>query len=46
LVGKLFGKWPLVRLTRRLKDNIKMYKREIDCEDVNWIEVAQDHVEP
>jgi hypothetical protein len=43
---KLYRKWPLVRLTRRLKNTIKMYVGEMGCEDVNWIELAEDHVEP
>ena len=42
LVGKLEGKRLLGRLRRRWEDNIKMYFKEVGCEGVYWISVAQD----
>jgi hypothetical protein len=30
------------RPTRRAEDNIRMDLREVGCDDVNWINVAQD----
>jgi len=42
LVGKLEGKRPLGRPTRRWKDNIKMDLQEVGCWGMNWIEMAQD----
>jgi CRISPR/Cas system-associated protein Cas7 (RAMP superfamily) len=41
-VGKLRGKRPLGRPRRRYEDNIKMDLREVGCESMDWIEVAQD----
>jgi hypothetical protein len=42
LVGKAQGKRPLGRLTRTLVDNIKMNLREIGCDGIDWIYLAQD----
>jgi hypothetical protein len=42
LVGKPEGKRPLGRTRRRLVDNIKMDLREIGCDGMDWIELAQD----
>jgi hypothetical protein len=42
LVGEPEGKRPLVRLRRRLVDNIKMDLREIGWDGVDWIDMAQD----
>jgi hypothetical protein len=41
-VGKPEGSRPLQRRRRRWEDNIKMYLREIEWEDVDWIHLAQD----
>jgi hypothetical protein len=41
-MGKPEGKRPLVRPRRRWVDNIKMDLREIRCDGVDWIEMAQD----
>jgi hypothetical protein len=37
----LKGRRPLGRSICRWKDNIKMYLKEIGCEDVDWINLAQ-----
>jgi hypothetical protein len=42
LVGNSEGKRPLVRPRRRWVDNIKMDLREIGCDGVDWIDLAQD----
>jgi hypothetical protein len=42
LVGKPGEKRPLGRPRRRWDDNIKMDLQEMDCEGVDWIELAQD----
>jgi len=42
LVGRPEGKRPLGRPKRRWKDNIKMGVREVGCEGMDWIELAQD----
>jgi hypothetical protein len=42
LVGKPEGKRPLGKPRRRWEDNIKMYLREIEFGDVDWIDLAQD----
>ena len=42
LVGKPEGKRPLGRPRRKLEDNIKMNLQEMECEDMDWIELAQD----
>jgi len=42
LVGKPEGRRPLERTELRWEDNIKMDLQEVGCEDINWIELAQD----
>jgi hypothetical protein len=42
LVGKPEGRRPLGRPRHRWEDNIRMDIRGIGCNDVNWIDVAQD----
>jgi len=42
LVGKPEGKRPLGRPRHRWEDNIKMNLQEMGCEDMDWIDVAQD----
>jgi hypothetical protein len=42
VVGKPEGKRPLGRPRRRWEDNIRMGLREIEWEDVDWINPAQD----
>ena len=42
LVGKPEGKRPLGRPRRRWEYNIKMNLQEVGCEDMDWIELAQD----
>jgi len=42
LVGKPEGKRPMGRPRRRWEDNIKMYLQEVECGDMDWIELAQD----
>jgi hypothetical protein len=42
LVGKPEGKRPLGIPRRRLVDNIKMDLREIGCDGMDWIDLAQD----
>jgi hypothetical protein len=42
LVTKFEGKRPLGRPTHRWEDNIRMDLREIVCEGVYWIHLAQD----
>jgi hypothetical protein len=41
-VGKREGKIPLGRPRRRWEDNIKMDLQKVGCEDMDWIELAQD----
>jgi len=41
LVGKHEGKRPFGRPRRRWEDNIKMDLREVECEVMTWIELAQ-----
>jgi hypothetical protein len=36
---------PHRRLYRRWKDNTKIYPKEMECEDMNWINLAQDGVQ-
>jgi hypothetical protein len=36
------GKRPLGRPRRRREDDIKMDLQEVGCEDMDWIDVAQD----
>jgi hypothetical protein len=40
--GKPEGKRQLRRARRRWQDNIRMYLKEIACESVDWIHLAQD----
>jgi hypothetical protein len=42
LVGKPEGKRPLRRPRRRWVDNIEMDLREIGCDGMDWIDMAQD----
>ena len=42
LVEKSKGMRPLGRLRRRLDDNIKTDLQEVGCEDMGWIDLAQD----
>ena len=42
LVGKPEGRRPLGRPRRRWEDNIRIDLREVGCECVDWMELAQD----
>jgi len=42
LVRKPEGKRPLGRPRRRCDDSIKMDLREVGCDDMDWMELAQD----
>jgi hypothetical protein len=42
LVGKTKGKRPLGRPRRRWVDNIKMDRREIGWDGMDWIDLAED----
>jgi hypothetical protein len=42
LVGKPEGKRPLGRPRRRWVDNFKLDRSEIGCDDMDWIDLAQD----
>jgi hypothetical protein len=42
LVRKPEGKIPLGRPRRRWEDNIEMDLEEVECGDMDWIELAQD----
>jgi hypothetical protein len=42
LVAKPEGKRALGRPRRRWVDNIRMDPQKVGCEDVDWIELAQD----
>ena len=42
LVGKSEDQRPLGRPRRRWVDNIKMDLREVGCEEIDWLELAQD----
>jgi len=42
LLGKSEGKRPLGRSAYRWEDNIKMGLKEVGCEGVVWIHLAQD----
>jgi len=44
LVQKLVGKRPLGGHRHRREGNIKISPKEIGCEDVDWIQVAEDRV--
>jgi len=41
-VGKPEGKRPLGRPRRRCEVNIKIGLKEVSCEGMDWIDVAQD----
>jgi hypothetical protein len=41
LVGKLEGKRPLGRRRLIWEDNIKMDLQEVECGDMDWIELAE-----
>jgi hypothetical protein len=41
-VGKPEGKRPLGRPKHRREDNIKMDHQEVECEGMDWIELAED----
>jgi len=42
LLGKPEGKWPLGRPRRRWEENIKMDLQEVECDGMDWIDLAQD----
>jgi len=42
LVGKPEGRRPLGRPKRRWEDNINIDLQEVECEVMDWIELAQD----
>jgi len=42
LVRKPEAKRPLGRSRRRWEDNIKMDLQEVECGDIDWIELVQD----
>jgi hypothetical protein len=42
LVGKREGKRPFGRSRRRWEDNIKMTLWEVECRDMDWMELAPD----
>jgi hypothetical protein len=42
LLGKLEGKRPIRRPSRKWEDNIKMDLQDVGCEGMDWIELAQD----
>jgi hypothetical protein len=42
LVGKPEGKIRLGRSRRRWEDNIKMDIQEVECEGMDWIDLAED----
>jgi len=42
LVGKPEGRRPLGRPRHRWEDNIKIDLQEVGCEDMDWIQLAQD----
>ena len=41
-MGKLEGERPLGRPRRRWEDNIKMDSKEVGCDTVDWIDLAED----
>jgi len=45
LVGNSDRKRPLGRPKRRWEDSIRMNLREIEWEDVDWMQLAQDRVQ-
>jgi hypothetical protein len=44
LVGRFEGKRPLGRPRRRWEDNIKLERKEIGIDGVNWIQLVRDRV--
>jgi hypothetical protein len=40
--GKTWRKEPLGRPRRRWEDNIKMNFQDVECGDMDWIDLAQD----
>ena len=42
MVGKPEGKRPLGRSRHRWEDNIQMGLQEVECGELEWIELAQD----
>jgi hypothetical protein len=42
LVGKPEGKGQLVKPRRRREDNIKMDLQKVECEGMDWMDLAQD----
>jgi hypothetical protein len=42
LAGKLQGKRLLSSPKHKREDNIKMELRELGCDDVNWVYLAED----
>jgi len=42
LLGKPEPKKPLGKPRRRREDNIKLYRQELGCGDINWTELAQE----
>jgi hypothetical protein len=45
MVGKPEGKRLFVRPTRRWEDNSRMNLKEIRCEGVDWMHLAQDRAQ-
>jgi hypothetical protein len=43
--GKLGGKRPLGRSRRRWKDNIKINLKEVECQNVNLIQLDHDRIQ-
>jgi hypothetical protein len=43
LFGRHEGKRPLGRPRCRWEDNVEMDIKEMECEDVDWIHLAQDN---
>jgi hypothetical protein len=41
-VGKTEGKRPLERPRRGWENNIKMELQEVECEGIDWIDVAEE----
>jgi hypothetical protein len=42
---KTKGKRPFGRVTSRWEDNIRMNVKDIECEDVDWIHLAEHEVQ-
>jgi len=45
VVGTPEEKRPLGRLSRRWEDNFELNRKEMVCEDISWINLAQDRVQ-